>query len=108
MPPKYKYIVVPRNHFSNETIVAALAETCAASGNEVTFPFQSKEKKGYYVAHEFITRLKNNGDSRIKIEFYEQAGDRPIKKYGIPAKKSSKKLREAKKRLKELVAAKGK
>jgi hypothetical protein len=106
MPPKYKYIVVPRNHFSNGVIAAALAETCAASGNEVTFQFQSKEKQGYYVVHEFITRLKNNGDSRIKVEFYEQADGRPIRKYGIPAKQSTKKVREAKKRLKELTSAK--
>lgn len=106
MPPKYRYIVVPRNHFSNEVIVAALAETCAASGNETVFQFQSKEKKGYYVEHQFITQLQNNGDSRIKIEFYEQAGNRPIRKYGIPAKKSSKKVQEIKRRLKELTSTK--
>lgn len=98
----YKYIVVPRDAHSNEVIATNLAQTCSLIGNETTFSVDNKEKQGYYVTHQFITRLKNNRDPRVKVEFYEQEGNNPIKKYSIPGKKPSKKLREVRKQLKNL------
>lgn len=84
----YKFIVVPLDHFSNETIVAELTAICAASGNEVTFRFKKATKRGYYVAHEFLTKLKCNKDSRIRFERYTQKGNGPIKPYNNPGRKT--------------------
>jgi hypothetical protein len=51
----YKYIVVPRDNYTNEVLAAELARTASLAGNETTFPFGDKQKSGYFVKHEFIT-----------------------------------------------------
>lgn len=103
--PDFKFIIVPRDHHTNEVIAEALAQVCAiGSDTEVIFHVGTVEKRGYYVEHQFITKIKNFKDPRIKVELYKQQGTGPIKPYDIPQRKPAKKVREAKKRVKEIIS----
>lgn len=85
----YKYIVVPKDGYSNEIIGKFLLETSKLDGNEVTFNFKKVEQRGYYVEHSFITRLKKSTDRNLKYLLFSQQGTGAIREYGIPGKKKS-------------------
>ena len=86
---EYKYIVVPVDQYTNEVIAAHLNATAALSGNETIFEYKQKEKRGYYIPHQFITQLKKSTDKRLKYELFEKVGGGMVKPYSIPGKKSA-------------------
>ncbi len=103
---KYKYIVVPKDTYSNEIISKRLLEVCTLDGNEAIFFDKKAEKRGYFIRHDFVTTLKNCRDLNLKYLLYSQEGEGAIRRYCIPGKKKSEHQKKIIKQLREIRSAK--
>jgi hypothetical protein len=94
---EYKFIVVPLGEFFSTEFGIWLNTFYRTNGAEAHFKKGNVPKNGFYVPHAILTSIKRRiPEWKEHFEFYEERGNRRVRKYSIPDKKADAKKKQAK------------